>query len=129
MSLAQEDEIMKAIGLGMPYQWFNGSGCDHPRREAARKLPQALRDAGFEPDDRLMGLVKEVADSEGRYELTRTWQACSDVIRAHMERGNLDHAEWGAWVEYLFREYRPEVKEDFYGWTTDGGPRWVDGLG
>jgi len=39
MSLPLEDTIMEVIGLGMEYNWYNGSGsCGYIRREAVRLL-------------------------------------------------------------------------------------------
>ena len=96
MSLPLEEKIMAAIGLGMEYNWYNGSGsCAYIRREAVRLLKVAIQkehDTGSEisePQIQLINHCRDVAnDEEDNYVLTRTWQVCADTIRLHM---NLFH--------------------------------------
>lgn len=89
MAVALEQEIMEAIGLGMHYNWYNGScSCAGRAQQAARKLSgviQSAHDAGKEisaPDNGLIRLanIREPNDAT----LTKTWQACSYIIQAHI---------------------------------------------
>lgn len=93
MAMQLEEEIMAKIGLGSHYGWYNGSGsCGDIRRQAARKLEEAISEAGVagnkiaSPNPRLIALVKEVATrgDKDEYVLTKTWQAVSDAIAAHI---------------------------------------------
>lgn len=104
MSLPLEDTIMSEIGLGNHYHWFNGSSsCRGIRIDAARRLSaaiQAAHDRGdpiAPPSKSLCALVQRIATVEaGDSKLTDTWQACSEAIRAHMEKhaGNRSAIAW-----------------------------------
>lgn len=95
---------MRAVGLGNHFSWFNGSGsCAYIRRDAVRKLPEALRAHDLTPHRPLMRVLERVAEQEGQYDrdggrhvLTKTWQAVSTAIRAHMDgdpAGAVDYIE------------------------------------
>jgi hypothetical protein len=94
MALELESTVMIEIGLPSHYNRANGSGsCEYIRKTAAARLAstiQAHHDAGEAieaPDQELVELVKMVAEigDTSSYSLTRTWQACADAIRGHME--------------------------------------------
>ena len=88
MSLPVEDQIMRDIGFAQHYNWFNGSySCEGIRRAAVEQLPAALRKHGLTPSKQLMRTLERIAAEadEERFVLTKTWQACADAIRAHME--------------------------------------------
>lgn len=111
MSLPTEDEIMREIGLGNHYSWFNGSGsCAGIRKAAVRKLPEVLRAHDLTPHLQLVRVLERVAESEGQngqdylYVLTKTWQACSTAIRAHMDG---DPAGAVSYVERTFLDRDP----------------------
>lgn len=125
MSLPMEDEIMREIGLGNHYSWFNGSGsCGGIRKAAARRLPDALRAHGIAPHMPLLRLLERVAEQEGQngrdyqYVLTKTWQACSTVIRAHMD-GDANRAQVREHVERAYLERDPHALSDPHGFWRD----------
>lgn len=117
MALELEQTIMTEIGLHSNYRWFNGSGsCAHIRRQAAERLREAIQrhhDAAEEivpPDERLIEEVKRIARSvdESEYSLTKTWEACSYIVAAHI------HAFHGQpekvladMANFLAEEYQP----------------------
>jgi hypothetical protein len=117
MALELETTIMREIGLPSHYTRANGSGsCEYIRKDAAERLSgaiQAHHDAkeGIEaPDKDLVDLVKMVAaigDTE-RYSLTKTWQACADAIRGHME-GQMGIATA---YEHIASTYLPTAAEE-----------------
>lgn len=89
MAVALEQEIMEAIGLGMHYNWYNGSrSCGGRARQATGELSAAIKnahDAGktiSAPDNGLIRLANIREPDEET--LTRTWQACSYIIQAHI---------------------------------------------
>lgn len=97
MSLPLEAEIMREIGLGENYRWYNGSrSCIRIRQAAVGKLhsvllarweagqPVAYPDRGQIAVARLAATTGDLED----YSLTLTWVACANVIRWHM-----DHAK------------------------------------
>ena len=94
MALELETTIMAEIGLPSNYRQANGSpSCEHIRKDAARRLEGAIAahhgagEAIEAPDIATMELVAMVAEvgDEEPYSLTKTWQACADAIRGHME--------------------------------------------
>jgi hypothetical protein len=94
MPLELEKEIMCEIGLGRHYQWHHGSGsCEYTRKQAVEKLPgviQKYHDEGKEidlPNEGLIATLKLIAEKgdESRFTLRKTWEATSNVIRAHMK--------------------------------------------
>lgn len=104
--------MMAEIGLGNHYSWFNGSGsCRGIRIQASQRLPGVLRSHGMTANPELMQIVERVAynDRCGQYELTETWQCCSEVIRAHMDReGGSTREQFRATVEYIRERYSPK---------------------
>ena len=99
MALQLEETIMREIGLGNNYRWFNGSGsCEYIRHDAASKIAGAIKthhDNGEEialPDASLIALVKQVSShgDDSRYSLTNTWQAASYVIAHHIHIFGVD---------------------------------------
>ncbi len=99
MALPLEETIMREIGLGQNYRWYNGSGsCQYIRQEAARRLSDAIKKhhkAGAEivqPISSLVRLVKDVAarGDEDQYVLTKTWQAASYVIAHHIHQFHVE---------------------------------------
>lgn len=94
MAMELESKIMAEIGLGMHYNWYNGSGsCDYIRREAAEKLAKAIEkhhkagDRIAPPDKELVELVKEATGyEEDSSILTKTWVVASYVIAAHIHQ-------------------------------------------
>jgi hypothetical protein len=112
MAVELEQQIMREIGLGGHYSWFNGSDCEYIRNDAAKRLPgilQRYHNEGKEvaaPDKELCDLLSDVArrGDDSRYTLTNTWQAASCVIQAHLY---LYHAKDA-------QQYQ-EIKENFVG--------------
>lgn len=92
MALPLETTIMREIGLGMHYAWFNGSmSCSYIAKEAARKLTEAISSPFVEweeivsPDHQLMHLAEQSACwDEQEYILTKAWQVISEIISAHI---------------------------------------------
>ena len=102
MSLPEDDRLMNDVGLHSHYSWHNGSGgCRGTRNQAAKALPDKLREAGMEPDPDLMQLVVHVADRGERpeHELTSTIEARVNgkpnedtklyILRRHRPAGRL----------------------------------------
>jgi len=97
MSLPLEDEIMDAIGFGTHYNWYNGSrSCGGRRRDAIQRLSAAIKEkyeAGeeiAEPNQRAINTCWDANRKDqqiaGDATLTKTWQACANVIRWHMDQ-------------------------------------------
>lgn len=99
MALELESEIMREIGLGNHYSWFNGSGsCRGFARAAASKIEPAIEKhhaAGEQIAAPVRALIVLVDDSlrinGSDYSLTKTWQVASDVIRAHIHLAGVDN--------------------------------------
>ena len=120
MSLPEDDRLMNDVGLHSHYSWHNGSGgCRGTRNQAAKALPDKLREAGMEPDPDLMQLVVHVADRGERseYELTSTWRAASDVIRWHIE-ARVNGKPNEDTKLYILRRHRPAGRLPVF--STDG---------
>jgi flagellar biosynthesis/type III secretory pathway protein FliH len=124
MAAELEQEIMREIGLGQPYNYFNGSGsCAYIRRQAARSLPNAIQkfhDEGkevAEPNQQLCNLVAQVDSCEvdlfgkpSTYVLTKTWEVASYVIQAHLY---LYHAKTEQDRSKIVRDIREYVQEHY----------------
>ena len=123
MTMPLETEIMGKIGFGEHFSWYNGSGsCKAIRQRAASKLEAAIQEehntdptAIAPPDPRLIALLKKVAE-EGdvsRYQLTRTWQAASNIIAAHIHQAQVDEEArqeaYSHLAQYIRRRYLPAV--------------------
>lgn len=133
MAVQLEQDIMREIGLGQHYNYFNSSGsCEYIRKRAARELPDVLRRYRADgkevapPNDKLCSLLERVAGSEeSRYTLTNTWCAASYVIQAHLylyyakstkeKRKIIDN-----FSEEIIRSYLPKAKvEEWDMWTQE----------
>lgn len=86
MAVELEQTVMREIGLGQHYSWFNGSGsCQYIRREAVDKLPATAQKHGLTiapawlKHCRTANQVDQVNGSQ--YSLTNTWVACSYAIQ------------------------------------------------
>ena len=93
MALELETQIMMEIGFGNHYNWYNGSlSCRGIRIEAVNRLSDKIQihhDRGEEiaaPNYNLIETLKRIAEEESEYDLTKTWQAASYVIAAHMAK-------------------------------------------
>jgi hypothetical protein len=125
MALELESTIMREIGFGQHYTWHNGSGgCGGTRRAALKRLPVALQahhDAGeaiAPPNHPLLtflDLIELHEEADYLYSLTKTWQASSDAIRAHMEAGaRPDEAAalFASYLDYFRRNYPKATREE-----------------
>lgn len=123
MALPLESEVMRDIGLGNHYNWFNGSGsCGGIARAAAEKIGEAIKRrhrAGEEiaaPVPALIVLVTESLRKNGSdYSLTKTWQVASDVIQTHIHLAHANDAK--QMVAQMERSIR-----DAYGLTAESMP-------
>jgi hypothetical protein len=98
MALELETKIMAEIGLHANFNWFNGSeSCRYVRQEAVKRLPEVIRkyhDADPRqialPDAALMNILTRVSVEGDTRDttLTKTWQAASYVIAAHIHQAN-----------------------------------------
>jgi hypothetical protein len=116
VALELETTIMREIGLPSHYNRANGSGsCECIRKAAAARLGGAIQshhDAGdaIEASDKdlveLVGRVAQVGDRSS-FSLTKTWQACADAIRGHMEGVEGIAIAY----EYIAKTYLPSAAE------------------
>ncbi len=114
MALELESAIMTEIGLGMSYQWSNGSGsCEYMRQHAARELPSVIQkhhNAGekiVKPDSNLMALMEQATRwDEDRYTLTIAWQVASYVIAAHIHAAYQPEEQRSGYLSKQEREIR-----------------------
>lgn len=121
MALPTETEIMREIGLGNHYTWFNGSGsCRGIRNAVADRLVSVLRERRAAGEDiaavnpRLIALVRRAAMTDkGDYVLTTTWQVASDVIRAHLEA----RGARGRYAKATIKHWSPKLV-DTDGWRN-----------
>lgn len=112
MALPLEETIMREIGLGASYSWHNGSGsCGYQAKESAGKLTDLIKNhanAGeqiAQPIHSLIALAGRIADTEpDTYTLTRTWEACSYIIAAHIHEFH-SPGEAAKTEEYLRKHY------------------------
>lgn len=119
MALPIEETIMKEIGFGTNYSWFNGSGsCQYIRQQAASRLSSAIQEehdkdpqAIAAPNQGMIRLLTDVA-SRGdlsRYSLARTWQAASYIIAEHIHTAGASEVERNEAFKklevYIRREY------------------------
>jgi hypothetical protein len=126
MALPLEEQIMREIGLGNHYNWYNGSGsCEYVRQKAIEQLTQAIQsyaDAGEEilpPDRELIEFARQVAfhGEESQYSLTKTWEVVSYVIADHIHRFHDPDAK--SIVDAL-REHYPLKRRDDIFWDKWG---------
>jgi len=120
MAMPLEETIMREIGLGANYNWFNGSGsCRYIRQTAADKLASVIQkhqEAGEEiaaPDNHLVAVLKRVAQigDESDYSLTRTWQAASYVIAEHIRQAKSTDQDKLAGYENL----KSYIEQNYFG--------------
>lgn len=118
MAMELESKIMGDIGLAPHFNYFNGSGsCEYIRKQAAEKLEGAILDNASgeiaSPNYQVIGVVKRVAQvgDDSRYSLTKTWQAASEAIAAHIHAASLEPAQRKQFFEetaqYLEQQYLP----------------------
>jgi hypothetical protein len=102
MAIELESTIMREIGFGCHYNWYSGSGGCRIIREKATDLVQKIiqkhYDAGesiSRPDKGLIATLKKVAriGDNSEFSLTKTWQAASDIIRAHIDHAGETESE------------------------------------
>lgn len=118
MAAQLEQEIMREIGLGMHYDWRNGSGsCEYIRKDAAKRLPDALQayhNQGKEvaaPNNDLCNLLYQVArNEEDRYTLTNTWCAASYIIQAHLY---LYHAKSKQEQQKIIKDFSESIRNSY----------------
>ena len=102
MALELETKIMMEIGFGNHYNWYNGSpSCRYIRTEAVNMLFDRIQihyDRGEEialPNYHLINTVKRIAEigDPDDYVLTKTWEAASYVIAAHIHQAGASEEE------------------------------------
>lgn len=118
MAVELEQTVMREIGLGNHYNWFNGSGsCEYIRRDAVNKLPQAAQKHSLTISPKWLAHCKtanqvDQADGE-QYTLTNTWIACSYAIQdAIYRQGN------GKGFD------PPQDDSGWHFWSDEGRDRW-----
>jgi hypothetical protein len=126
MVLELETEVMRDIGLGNHYNWFNGSGsCRWIRQEAARKLLDAIKkrhekgESIAEPDEELCATLTRIAQTSdtSEYSLTKTWKAASYVIAEHIHQATATPEKrkeaYARMLKYLQEHYLVGRRENF----------------
>ncbi len=126
MALELETEVMRDIGLGNHYNWFNGSGsCRGIRQEAAKKLPEAIKkryekgESIAEPDGQLCATLTQIAQSSdtGEYSLTKTWEAASYIIAEHIHQAKATPEKrkeaYASMLKYLQEHYLDGRRDNF----------------
>jgi hypothetical protein len=120
MAMELEAKIMGEIGLAQHFNYFNGSGsCEYIRKDAANKLGEAISNnvASGEiasPNARVIGAVKRVAQigDDSQDSLTKTWQAASEAIAAHIHAAGLEPEAQRKQLEdaaqFIEQQYLPE---------------------
>lgn len=85
MALELEQTIMREIGLGNHYTWFNGSGsCAGIARQAVQSLVSVAKKHNLSINSQWMAHCHKavrVDTCSGNYTLTNTWIACSYAIQ------------------------------------------------
>lgn len=112
MAVKLEQAVMREIGLGNHYSWFNGSGtCKYIRQSAVDKLANVAREHGLSISSdwlrhcKIANQVDQVDDNQ--YSLTNTWVACSLAIQDAIYRKEAgegagfspNNQEWQFWSE------------------------------
>src|SRR3989344_6606488 len=121
MALELEEEIMREIGLGQHYSFYNGSGsCEPIRRTAVSRLKDIInkkRSEGKKIAPPNLGLIKILEDinkfgEESQYSLTNTWHAISYVIAEHIHQAKSKAQEreeaYDRMSKYLKNRYLPK---------------------
>ena len=86
MAVELESKVMKEIGLGQHYSWFNGSGsCRHIRNAAIGNLAQVASANGLTVTPEWLAYCRTASQVDnvggGEYRLTNVWIACSYAIQ------------------------------------------------
>jgi hypothetical protein len=86
MAVELEQTVMRDIGLGNHYSWFNGSGsCEYIRRDAVNYLSDAAKKHDLIISPKWLAHCKKAIQVDGfgsgRYGLTNVWVACSYTIQ------------------------------------------------
>ncbi len=112
MAVELEQTVMREIGLGSNYNWFNGSGsCEYIRRDAVDKLAKVASNRELVISEkwlkhcRIANQVDQV--DGGKYTLTNTWIACSYAIQDAIYRKEAgedagfspDNHKWQFWSD------------------------------
>jgi hypothetical protein len=115
MAIPEEERIMREIGLGQHYSYFNGSGsCAYIRREAIDNLPTVLKKHGYKINSGWHRLVMEadrVDGADGESTLTNVWIMCSYAIQDAIYRksGNgfdaPENPSWYFWSDEIRNRY------------------------
>lgn len=119
MAIELEETIMREIGLGNHYSWFNGSGsCGYIRRSAIERLPEVAEKHGLTIAPVWLAHLKRAERADningydgGRYRLTNVWIACSYAIQDATYRAAGDNG------------FEPE--ENFYFFSADERQQWA----
>jgi len=116
MAVDLESKVMREIGLGNNYQWFNGSGsCGGIRNAAIEKLPSVARKNGLSISGEWIAYCKKASlvdgFGDGAYTLTNTWVACSYAIQDAIQR-----KEGGG--------FSPPENPDWYFWDNQKRAEW-----
>ena len=86
MAVELEQTVMREIGLGNHYSWFNGSGsCEYIRRDAVQHLLEKAATHGLTISPEWLKYCKIAlqvdAINSGRWGLTNVWIVCSYAIQ------------------------------------------------
>jgi hypothetical protein len=99
MAVELEQTVMREIGLGNHYSWFNGSGaCGHIARKAVDSLPKIAQKNGLTISKAWLAKCNEAiradafdssANDQYRvFSLTNVWVTCSYAIQDAIYRMN-----------------------------------------
>jgi len=115
MAVELEETIMREIGLGQHYSWFNGSGsCGGIAREAVDRLAGTMEKHGLTLSPQWFAHCKKAIGVDmfggGIYSLTNTWVACSYAIqdgiyRSDDGRGFEPVEDWHFWSSEKRRQW------------------------
>lgn len=106
MAVELEEKVMRKIGLGQHYNWFNGSGsCGYIARNAVDNLLRVAQKNNLVITDVWLAHCRKalrVDGSVGNFTLTNTWIACSYAIqdaiyRASGRSGFIPQENWHFW--------------------------------
>lgn len=121
MAMELETQIMREIGLGQHYSWFNGSGsCRGIRDNAIAQLSVKCKAHGLTVSPAWMAYCQEasrVDNINGNvYSLTNVWVACSDAIAdaIHRSQGGEGYSpphnpEWHFFSDKDRQQYRQQM--------------------
>lgn len=126
MAMPLEETIMTEVGLGMHFNWFNGSGsCEYVRRHAVDLLTEAIQkhhDAGEQiaaPNAEMIALAREATRwDDSQYVLTKSWQVTTEVIATHIHGFYEPEEKRANWfremTQNLRRCYQPAHKQQIF---------------